>query len=117
MEAFALLLPWLVAVVMGAAIAARPEGVIPRRRRTVAIAFGIAIAGQIVAWMVAGTLHERTCATVLHALGLREGGGWLALHCLTLMLRSIGLVGALLCAGLAGAAWRLERSPTDATDP
>jgi len=117
MELLALASPWLVAVVMAVVIAARPEGVTPRRQRAVALAFVVAIAGLIAAWTVTSTLDEGTCGAALDALGLREGGGWLSLHCLALMIWSIGLAGVLLCAGLAGVAWHLERRPTDATDP
>ena len=79
--------------------------------------FGVAIVGLIAAWMVLGTFDERTCSTVLRTLRMDRGGGWISLHCLSLMLLSIGLVGALLCVGLLGAAWHLARTALAAADP
>ena len=97
----ALVIPW--ALFGGLALWLLGQGDDWRRvARGVGLAAGLAVLALVATGFWVETADEATCGAVLSAVGAGGGsGGWISLHCLSLLLLSVPVIGSGACLGLA----------------
>jgi len=103
---FSLALPWLLFGGLALWLLGQDHDPV-RVVRGVGVGVAVALAALAAGWAAIDAASESTCGAVLSAVGAGGGsGGWISLHCMSLGLLAIPVVGTGGFFGLAGWAFR-----------